>query len=189
MLRRPSGSTDEDEPETRVSSTEPTSKDSTKGPFTSAKFDASRQSDTLDRRKVEKPLRELTPPEWSPAKSAAANNTRQEKVATETDRESKAGEGAGDMDILQWPRPRLRSPWRSSLLTLATTAVSIILLFSIVNSFFTRQLDPKGCKNCLMRPVFGKYEGFDTEHTRFASKYSLHLYREGGINEEMTVLI
>lgn len=177
MLRRPSGSTDEDEPES--------SKDS-KGPFSSAKSDASRHSDTLDRRKVEKALisNELSPPEWSPTKHTS--NTKQGQDPRASGGVSTAKESTGAMDFGEWRRPRLRSPWKCSLLTLATSALSIILLLSIVNSFFTRHLDPKGCKNCLMRPMFGKFEGFDTEHTRFASKYSLHLYREGGVNEDMT---
>ena len=39
----------------------------------------------------------------------------------------------------------------------------------------------------MMRPAFAKYSDFDTEHTRFASKYSLYLYREGGIDEDTMV--
>ncbi|KAF2456102.1 PGAP1-like protein-domain-containing protein [Lineolata rhizophorae] len=38
-----------------------------------------------------------------------------------------------------------------------------------------------------MRPGFVKFSDFDTEHTRFATKYSLHLYREGGIDEDVKV--
>lgn len=38
-----------------------------------------------------------------------------------------------------------------------------------------------------MRPAFAKFPDFDTEHTRFASKYSLYLYREGGIDEDTRV--
>jgi hypothetical protein len=34
-----------------------------------------------------------------------------------------------------------------------------------------------------MRPTYIKLVEFDSEHTRFASKYSLHLYRERGIDE------
>lgn len=39
----------------------------------------------------------------------------------------------------------------------------------------------------MMRPAFAKFSDFDTEHTRFASKYSLYLYREGGIDEDTMV--
>lgn len=38
-----------------------------------------------------------------------------------------------------------------------------------------------------MRPYFAKYSDFDTEHTRFATKYSLYLYREGGVDEDTRV--
>lgn len=84
-------------------------------------------------------------------------------------------------------RAQLRSPWSCSLLTLTTSALSIILLVTIVQSFLTRQLDPKGCHMSYMRAAFARFSDFDTEHTRFASKYSLYLYREGGIDEDTRV--
>lgn len=34
-----------------------------------------------------------------------------------------------------------------------------------------------------MSPTYIKLSGFDTEHTRFATKYSLYLYREEGVDE------
>lgn len=37
--------------------------------------------------------------------------------------------------------------------------------------------------------MFIKFADFDTEHTRFASKYSLHIYREGGFDEDPKVEI
>ena len=81
----------------------------------------------------------------------------------------------------------LRSPWRCSLLTLATSAFSILLVFVVVHSFLKRQQDPKGCAMSYMRPSFTRFSDFDTEHTRFASKYSLYLYREGGVDEDTRV--
>lgn len=84
-------------------------------------------------------------------------------------------------------RAQLRSPWSCSLLTLTTSALSIILLVIIVQSFLTRQLDPKGCRMSYMRAAFAKFSDFDTEHTRLASKYSLYLYREGGVDEDTRV--
>lgn len=33
-----------------------------------------------------------------------------------------------------------------------------------------------------MSPTFLRMVGFDTEHTRFASKYNLYLYREEGVD-------
>ena len=75
-----------------------------------------------------------------------------------------------------------RSPWRCSLLTLAMGIFSILLLLVTAHSFSTRQRDPKGCAMSYMSPSFVPFSDFDTEHTRFASKYSLYLYREGGVD-------
>lgn len=72
-----------------------------------------------------------------------------------------------------------RSPWAVSLLTLVATVVAIFILCSILHSFLNRQLEPPGgCVGPRMRPSYIKFRGFDTEHTKFASKYSLYLYRE-----------
>lgn len=38
-----------------------------------------------------------------------------------------------------------------------------------------------------MRPSFAKLKDFDTEHTRFASKYSVYLYREEMVDEDTKV--
>jgi GPI inositol-deacylase len=38
-----------------------------------------------------------------------------------------------------------------------------------------------------MRPSYLRFTEFDTEHTRFATKYSLYLYREQGIDDENQV--
>ena len=84
-------------------------------------------------------------------------------------------------------RPRLRSPWVSSLPSLLATLVGAAFVLFTVQSFMTRQVDVKGCKMSYMRPGFAKFDDFDTEHTRFASKYSLYLYREGGIDEDTRV--
>lgn len=84
-------------------------------------------------------------------------------------------------------RTRLRNPWSCSTLTFTTSIFAIVLLTTILHSFFTRQQDPKGCAMSYMRPAFARYSDFDTEHTRFATKYSLYLYREGGIDEDTRV--
>ncbi|KAK4990079.1 GPI inositol deacylase [Elasticomyces elasticus] len=84
-------------------------------------------------------------------------------------------------------RMRSRSPWSCSILTFATTLLSAALLGIIAQSFLSRQIDPKGCAMSYMRAAFAKFSDFDTEHTRFASKYSLYLYREGGIDEDTRV--
>ena len=86
-------------------------------------------------------------------------------------------------------RSRLRSPWSCSPLTFVTTIVSTLFLAAILHSFTTRQLDTKGCRMSFMRPSFAKLSDFDTEHTRFASKYSVYLYREGQVDEDTKVWI
>ncbi|USW53309.1 Putative GPI inositol-deacylase PGAP1, alpha/Beta hydrolase [Septoria linicola] len=90
-------------------------------------------------------------------------------------------------DRLRKHAERLRSPWRCSFLTLATSIGAIVILLTVVHSFVNLQQDPKGCAMSYMRPRFDRFPDFDTEHTRFASKYSLYLYREGGIDEDIRV--
>lgn len=84
-------------------------------------------------------------------------------------------------------RTRLRSLWSISPLTLITTSAGLMILIFILHSFVTRQLDTKGCRMSYMRPSFVKLSDFDTEHTNFASKYSMYLYREGGIDHDEKV--
>lgn len=84
-------------------------------------------------------------------------------------------------------RPRMRSPWACSLSSLLMALLGAVLVLVTVQSFVSRQVDVKGCRMSYMRPGFAKFNDFDTEHTRFASKYSLYLYREGGIDEDTRV--
>lgn len=86
-------------------------------------------------------------------------------------------------------RAQWRNPWPCSLLTAAVTALAAFILVSMSRSFLTRQLDPKGADMSGMRPAYVHYTDFDTEHTRFATKYSLYLYREGQIDEDTRVRI
>lgn len=79
---------------------------------------------------------------------------------------------------------RMRNPWACSPCTVVATLLGFGALFLMAQSFLTRQLDTKGCEMSYMRPSFVKYDEFDTEHTRFATKYSLYLYREGMIDED-----
>lgn len=84
-------------------------------------------------------------------------------------------------------RVRIRSPWSCSPLTFVTTVLAFVILATISRSFLGTQIDPKGCQMSYMRAAFAKLEDFDTEHTRFATKYSLYLYREAGIDEDTRV--
>uniref|UniRef100_A0A0D2XJT7 GPI inositol-deacylase n=1 Tax=Fusarium oxysporum (strain Fo5176) TaxID=660025 RepID=A0A0D2XJT7_FUSOF len=82
----------------------------------------------------------------------------------------------------QSPSPNRRIPRpRFSIVVLLTSALGIVILISILRSLVTSQLDPKGCRMSYMRPSYVRFTEFDTEHTRFATKYSLYLYREQGI--------
>lgn len=81
--------------------------------------------------------------------------------------------------------PRVgRSLWSITILSLLTASIGIALLLTILNSLVTRQIDPKGCRMSYMRPSYMRFSEFDTEHTRFATKYSLYLYREQGIDDD-----
>jgi hypothetical protein len=84
-------------------------------------------------------------------------------------------------------RPQSRSPWAIGLLALVASVVGIGFLFTVLHSSVTRQIDPKGCRMSYMRPSYAKLDDFDTEHTRLASKYSLYLYREQGIDHDTKV--
>ncbi|KAL9130527.1 MAG: hypothetical protein Q9217_001295 [Psora testacea] len=151
-----------------------------KGSFTSAKDEVKRESDSLDRRILEKSL--------SLAHSSPNGPILPPGITQETlNRPLHLGEEES-LDKMakrrNWRRLRTRNPWSLSLPMLVTTAIALILLLFIVHAFVTRQLDPKGCDMCWSRPIYIKFSDFDTEHTRFASKYSLYMLREGGFDED-----
>lgn len=185
MRRRSSGSAEEDEiADTVVADPPPPdlSHDEKRKSFTSAKYDLSRQSDTLDRRKVERPIASAHFfPNASTVPGVRHDLSEQMLVASDP-YTIKMLEARGRR------RPRTQSPWSCSLLTLSATTLSVVLLFSIIHSFLTRQVDSKGCDMCYTREIiYFKFADFDTEHTRFATKYSLHLIREEGFDEDPKV--
>lgn len=96
-------------------------------------------------------------------------------------------ESADSMAEPRTRRSRLQSPWSCSPLALLVTTLATVCLFTIIHSFTNRQLDNKGCRMSWMSPAFAKLSDFDTEHTRFASKYSTYLYREQGVDEDIKV--
>ena len=190
MIRRLSGSAEETDNTDPIDGDPPpyraNGSHGKKRSFTSAKYDVTRHSETLDRRKVEKIINlPRLPANGSNHLAEAANRPGAPKKQTLL-------EPAQDIDTMVeargWRRSRARSPWSSSLLTMTISALAGILLFSIVHTFLTRQLDPKGCDMCWSRPIYVKFSDFDTEHTRFASKYHLHLLREGGFDEDPKVI-
>lgn len=80
-----------------------------------------------------------------------------------------------------------RGPWSVTGLAIAVTMIGMAVLGAILNSSWNLQLDQKGCRMSYMRPSYIHLRDFDTEHTRFATKYSLHLYREQGFDDGRTV--
>lgn len=84
-------------------------------------------------------------------------------------------------------RARRRNPWACSPYTIAVTLLGLGTFALMIQSFLTRQMDRKGCVMSYMRPAYLKFDDFDTEHTRFANKYALYLYREGGIDDDSRV--
>lgn len=66
------------------------------------------------------------------------------------------------------------------LVLLTICALSSLILIGY--SFCTKQLDSKECNMAYMYPSYHRLHGFDLEHTRFAQKYSLYLYREQTID-------
>ncbi|KKA26074.1 hypothetical protein TD95_000351 [Thielaviopsis punctulata] len=87
------------------------------------------------------------------------------------------------------PASKLSSPASITKLLVTLAAIGIALLGTIMHSTLSLQLDPKGYRMSYMRPGYFKFDDFDTEHTRFASKYSLYLYREGGIDNQHRAIL
>ena len=159
------------------------SKHGKKRSFTSAKYDVTRHSETLDRRKIERtfglpgPLLDGSNSQHDHGKGLPK---RQPLLTSEPDLNRMP-------ESRDWRRSRARYPWACSLLTVSVTFSAFAILLFIVHAFITRQLDAKGCDMCWSRPIYFKFSDFDTEHTRFASKYHLYLYREGGFDEDPKV--
>ena len=180
MRRKSSGSAEEDDVTGKAVAAESphAEPNGIRRSFTSAKYDVATQSDTLDRRKVEKTIAsaQVAADGWK-SPTVIHGAPKKQLLSAPDQNSNKMAESRGR-------RSRARSPWSSSLLTLCATAMAVILLLSIIHSFATLQLDSKGCDMYYTRSIFFKFADFDTEHTRFASKYSLHLYREGGFDED-----
>ena len=62
------------------------------------------------------------------------------------------------------------------------TILSLAFIALVGYSFRVRQQDTKACNMAYMYPSYKRLHGFDLEHTRFAKKYSLYLYREQTID-------
>lgn len=151
-------------------------------PAKNLRVEIANEPDNYDRRKGN--------PESTPRARISGSFKRSPTVPSPTEKKSDGAitidrELAMDsmLDSRGLRRSRPRSPWACSPSTLTTTALALFLLLSIIHSFVSRQLDPQGCIMSTMTPTYIKLIGFDTEHTRFATKYGLYLYREEGVDE------
>lgn len=79
-------------------------------------------------------------------------------------------------------RSPFRSPWSTSLLAISITLSGLIVLIFILHGFVNRAVGADGCMVPVMSPTYIRMVGFDAEHTRFATKYNLFLYREEGVD-------
>ena len=84
-------------------------------------------------------------------------------------------------------RVRLHSPWSFSVLMFLILFAAMAFMLAVWRSFTTRQVDPKGGSMSYMASAFVRFPDFDTEHTPFATKYNLYLYREMGLDEDPRV--
>jgi glycosylphosphatidylinositol deacylase len=177
MRRRPSGSTTEEEDDIPISDVVPIKEKEDKE-------ESLRKSIHLDPKDKRRPSRAAAGPKPAWKTTTSKKDMPSEKEMAEL-RLSKDISRDATKDI---PPPRrrcqMRNPWSCSWLTLGTSLTALALILCIFQSFTTRQLDPKGAEMSWMASAFVRFPDFDTEHTRFATKYSLHLYREMGIDDE-----
>lgn len=118
---------------------------------------------------------------WIPPRDRSRDRDREPLNATPTPTKEKME------DTWNYKSPRLRSAWSCSLPMLGVTLLSAFVLWSTIVSFRGRQCDSIGCIVPRMSPVYIREKDFDTEHTRFASKYSLYLYREHNVDIDYPV--
>ncbi|KAL1964403.1 hypothetical protein VTN77DRAFT_6961 [Rasamsonia byssochlamydoides] len=88
----------------------------------------------------------------------------------------------GSPETLRSRQSRFRSPWSCSLLTLSVAVSGLVFLLFILHAFVHRPVGADGCDVPVMSPTYIRMVEFDAEHTRFASKYNLFLYREEGVD-------
>ena len=188
MRRRPSGSGEDEDGSTSTTADTPAraEKSQEMTPPKDTPRAAKQSLKPPDRKTSREARRSSAQEQRAPWPPTLASNGAIEKIPLSGNGQSKETVEAATQQH-RHSRGHMRSPWRCSFLTLATTACSILLLLATIHSFLTRQLDPKGCSMSYMRPAFAPFSDFDTEHTRFASKYSLYLYREGGVDDDTRV--
>ena len=151
--------------------------------FSTAKYDLNQKHDTLDRRKLEKLI---TLPQVRPngSRTTSSSSVPADRDPLFSPVDADAAKMTGPAS---WRLSRARGPWSCSLLLLAITALAGTITFAIIHAFLSRQLDPKGCDIPWTRPTYIEFKDFDTEHTRFATKYHLYMLRDGSYDEDAKV--
>lgn len=186
MRRRPSGSVTEDEgnsPGQETSSSEPENDNDSPCRSSVELLNGTRQLSYKESKSQEKLQSDAAWKLPSASNTSSKKVQAQEKVLSEqTEEDTMERNQAQQRKWTRW-----RNPWSISVPTLATLAAAALLLCAIWQSFVTRQLDPKGAGMSRMASSYVHFAGFDTEHTRFATKYNLYLYRELGIDEDPRV--
>lgn len=76
-------------------------------------------------------------------------------------------------------------PLAKRLIFILITTISFFILCSF--SFLHYGDEPKNCRMSFMSPSYIHLSGFNKNHTRFHSKYSLHLYRETNVDDLKTL--
>ena len=81
---------------------------------------------------------------------------------------------------------KFTSLYTNAINLLSITAIGLILILTIAMSFASTSNDGGAdnpyCKGVYMSPAYAKIHAFDLTHTKYASKYSLYLYREQGLD-------
>jgi GPI inositol-deacylase len=177
MRRRPSGSTTEEEDEIPNSDVVPIKEKEDKE-------ESLRKTAHLDPKDKRRASRAAAGPKpaWKQTTSKKAMPSEKEMAELRLSKDI----SRDATKETQPPRRRcqMRNPWSCSWLTMGTLLTALALILCMFQSFTARQLDPKGADMSWMASAFVRFPDFDTEHTRFATKYSLHLYRELGIDDE-----
>jgi glycosylphosphatidylinositol deacylase len=186
MRRPPSGSPTEEEDENPIPNAPPApaNEDTAEGVDTrnEQEKDAPTPSEPKDRRRSSRPA--------AGAKAAWKQTASKETMPSEKEM-LELRVAAKDINrdavvdkLTPQKRSRMLNPWSCSWTSLGAFFTASLLMLAIFRSFTTMQLDPKGAAMSWMASAFVRFPDFDTEHTRFATKYSLHLYREMGIDDE-----
>ncbi|KAH3682206.1 hypothetical protein WICPIJ_006827 [Wickerhamomyces pijperi] len=76
----------------------------------------------------------------------------------------------------------LRRRRHSNLLLTVLTTIGLVIILSVayISTVQLTGADASECRSIYMFPSYARVVGFDSTHTKFASKYNLYLYREQG---------